>query len=45
MSIQQNSQSAKEKTFSRMIKVYENGKFIDKEFLISKEKKKNNSSD
>lgn len=37
MSIQQNSQSAKEKTFSRMIKVYENGKFIDKEFLISKE--------
>ena len=31
------SESAKEKTFSKKIKVYENGKFIEKEFLISSE--------
>ena len=31
------SESAKEKTFSKNIKVYENGKFIEKEFLISSE--------
>ena len=31
------SESAKEKTFSKNIKVYENGKFIEKEFLIPSE--------
>ena len=34
MSIDKTSYSAKEKAFSRLIKVYENGKFIEKEFLI-----------
>ena len=37
MSIDKTSYSAKEKAFSRLIKVYENGKFIEKEFLIPSE--------
>ena len=37
MSIDKTSYSAKEKAFSRLIKVYENGKFIEKEFLITNE--------